>query len=217
LRTRLLLLLAVLGSAACQGTRKLSDPTLLIRTSAGKELGVSTDHGIVFLGQTAVSGDVDVTAWFGDGPSIERSVIEPVGGGLYTAEMEIRLPSVPLSFRKLRKDDEVLIVGRRGNSTWETRARVRVDPRVDGLLLSIPGELRNAPDQVGAGVYVVGQNERTDRHLIGLVSGTLELVAPDGARKSFLTVVGPDTLWRLVARRKELERKRRWVYREDVL
>ena len=52
--------------SGCRGTRTLSDPTLEIRTPAGAELGVATDYGILFLGRTSRSGEVQVVAWFGD-------------------------------------------------------------------------------------------------------------------------------------------------------
>ncbi len=214
-RTRALALVA-LFACACQGTRNLQDPTLVVQTDAGSELGVSTEYGVVFLGRSAPAGDVDITAFFGDGPSTEKTTIEPLGGGLYTAEVEIRLPSVPLHFERLERGDEVLIIGRRDGEAWQVPAAVKTDPRVEGLLLSIPSELRNAPDQVGAGVFILF-GSRWNKRLVGLVSGTLELVGADGERRAYLTVVGADELWRLVARRKEIERKRRWVYREDVL
>ena len=50
-----------------------------------------------------------------------------------------------------------------------------------------------------------------------MVSGELELVRADGSTARYVTVVGPEDLWRLVTFRRELERKRRWVYREDIL
>ena len=106
-----LLLVVSLLCSACQGVRTLSDPTLVIETSGGRELGVSTDYGIVFLGRTARSGPAEITAWFGDGPNIEKTVIEPVGNGLYTAETEIRLPQVEMSFDDPAPGRELVVVG----------------------------------------------------------------------------------------------------------
>jgi len=140
------LALAALATS-CVGSRTLTDPTLEIRTPHGSELGVSTDYGVIFLGRTAQSGSVEITAWFGDGPSIESSVIEPIGGGLYTAETEI--------------SEEAKI-------------------------------------------------------LLGLVSGKITLKNKDGER-SYLTVVGPEDLWRLVVHRRDFLQRRRWVYRQDIL
>lgn len=202
--------------AACQGTRNVMDPILEIRTPGGQELGVSTDYGVLFLGRTARSGEVNVIAWYGDGPSLEISVIEPLGDGLYTAETQIRLPAIPITFRTPRAGDVVVIQGRRGADLWEAQATVLADARVEGLLLSIPGELENAPDQVGAGIFV-NDPETGRRRLVAMVSGTLELTGEDGSSLRYLTAMGPEQIWRLVTRRQDLLQRRRWVYREDVL
>ena len=82
---RLILLVLALSfpllGSSCSGTRNLVDPVVQIHTPGGNELGVTTDYGIVFLGRTASAGDIEITAWFGDGPSIEPSSVEPIGGG----------------------------------------------------------------------------------------------------------------------------------------
>lgn len=203
-------------ASGCFAPRLVMDPTLIVETAGGVELGVSTDYGVVFLGRTARSGDVQVVAWFGDGPSIEASVIEPLGDGLYTLETEIRLPSVAMAFFDPRPGDEVRIAGRRGAEPWEVRSEVLTDPRVEGILLRVPSSLDLASDQVGAGVYV--RDEELDRPLLlGLVSGRLQLTGPDGGSREYLTVVGPTSLWRLVTHQREFPYKRRWVYREDIL
>lgn len=207
-------LLALL--AACQGTRNVMDPILEIRTPGGQELGISTDYGVLFLGRTARSGEVNVIAWFGDGPSQEISVIEPLGEGLYTAETRIRLPSIPITFRTPRAGDQVIIAGRRGSDTWEAEATVLADERVEGILLTIPGQLQDAPDQVGAAIFV-NDPDTGHRRLVALVSGVLELTAEDGGSGRYLTAVGPEHIWRLVTRRQDLLQRRRWIYREDVL
>ena len=124
---------------------------LVLQTDGGSELGVATEFGLVFLGRTARSGPVMIAAEFGDGPGIESSVIEPLGGGLYTAETEIRLPVTPLSFTTPRAGREVVVKGRRGRRDWSETTRVVSDPDVDGILLR-PGGRRS--EAVGAGVYV---------------------------------------------------------------
>lgn len=202
--------------AACQGTRNVMDPILEIQTPGGRELGVSTDYGVLFLGRTARSGEVSVVAWFGDGPSLEISVIEPLGDGLYTADTQIRLPVVPITFRTPRPGDVVQIQGRRGAERWEANATVLTDPRVEGILMTVPRQLEGAADQVGAGVFV--DNPETGRtELVALVAGTLELTNADGDRVRYLTALGPEHIWRLVTRRQDLLQRRRWIYREDVL
>ena len=210
-----LLLLAALLTA-CRGTRMLQDPTLEISTRGGRELGVSTDYGLVFLGHTARAGEVQVTAWFGDGPSIENSVIEPLGDGLYTAAMTIRLPLVQIAFKTPAPGARVLLMGRRGSEVTTSEATVRTDARIDGILLSRPGEFDDKPEQVGAGVYTVDDFSGTKR-LVGLVSGKVRLVDEGGAEREYLTVAGPEVLWRIVGRDVERGRKRRWIYRPDIL
>ncbi len=204
--------------ASCSASRTLADPTLLIETTGGRELGVSTEHGVVFLGRTARSGPVNLTVWFGDGPSVEASVIEPLGGGLYTAETEIRFPVVPMTFRTPQPGETVAIVGRRRRAKWEAPSVVVADPRVEGILIELVGELTERPSQIGAGVFVDEPAEDGGRRLlVGLVSGSMRLFDADGTVHDYLTVMGPEELWRLVTFRRDVQHKRRWVYREDIL
>ncbi|MBK7645495.1 MAG: hypothetical protein IPJ19_21090 [Planctomycetes bacterium] len=202
--------------SACVGTRKLADPVLEIRTPKGSELGVATDHGLIFLGHTANSGRAEITAWFGDGPSVEPIVIEPVGGGLYTAETEIRLPSVPISFVDPRPGDQLTIIGRDEDGTWSTSVRVANEPRALGILTDIPRRLRGHDDQTGAGVFVPDPIEPSGLRLVGLVAGIVNFQSAKGTRE-YLAIVGPQDLWRLVTHRHDETKKRRWIYRDDIL
>lgn len=219
LSTVLLLTLACvfpfLGSA-CYGTRNVVDPVVQISSPGGEELGVTTDYGIVFLGRTVRAGDIEVTAWFGDGPSIEGSTVEPIGGGIYTAETEIVLPAVPLLFDEPQPGDLVAVIGRNELGQWREIVYVREDPRVYGLLLEIPGALRGRDDQIGAGVFKYIDNDPDRLQLVGLVSGKIEL-STGGGTEEYITVMGPQQLWRLVTHRRHYPRRRPFVYREDVL
>jgi hypothetical protein len=176
---------------------------------------VSTEYGTVFLGRFARGGEIDVTAWFGDGPSLESSVVEPLGAGLFTAETEIRLPAVRLAFHQPRNGATVTVRGRNGANIWSLETAVRTDPRVDGILLQPTGSLTGSEEEIGAGVFI--GEELEDYHLLGLVSGRIELVDAGGAVTEYVTVVGPTDLWRIVAHGRDLQRKAHWVYREDVL
>lgn len=202
-------------SAACLNTHEVADPTILIHSPGGTELGVSTDYGTVFLGRFTQGGEIDVTAWFGDGPSLETSVVEPLGAGLFTAETEIRLPAVRMSFDKPAQGTTVTVRGRRGNDPWSIETSVRTDERVEGILLRPTGRLNGNPDQIGAGVFM--GEELEDYRLLGLVSGRISLVGADGSTVEYVTVVGPTDLWRIVAHRRDLQRKAHWVYRDDIL
>ena len=202
---------------ACVGTRKGVDPTLRIQSGQGSELGVSTHYGVVFLGRHTNAGPVEIEAMFGDGPSIESSVVDPLGGGLYTAETDIQLPAVPLTFKQLEPGQSVLVRGRSGRSSWERWLTVREDPRVHGILLETARELEGNPDQIGAGVFLKPTSKPYDLRLIGLVSGRIRLRNADGDWRTYLTVEGPESLWRLVTHRRKTDKRRKWVYREDVL
>jgi hypothetical protein len=214
-RWTLLALAASLVGASCAGTRHVADPTLLIRTTHGIELGASTDYGVLFLGRTARSGELEIVAWYGDGPSVEASVIEPVGEGLYTAETEIRLPRVRLGFREPRPGEQLLLVGRTEAGRWESSVRVVQDPRVQGLLLEVPRDFPDRADQIGANLFQFS-GRRQIPELVGLVSGKI-LLEGEGGPREYLTVVGPQQLWRMATHRRDLLRPTRWVYREDIL
>ncbi|MEZ6018226.1 MAG: hypothetical protein R3F49_24195 [Planctomycetota bacterium] len=113
------------------------------------------------------------------------------------------------SFDAPRAGESLIVVGRTDGGSWERTTRVVEDPREFGLLVeSFGGEFERA-DQVGAGVFrSVGDHRR---ELVGLVSGRVTL---DG--RTYLVVVGPEVTWRLVARRRDLLRRKPWVYRRDV-
>jgi hypothetical protein len=206
---------ALLLLAACASSGGPNEPSILIHSPGGTELGVSTEFGTLFLGRLARGGEIDLTTWFGDGPSLEGSVIEPLGAGLFTADTEIKLPSVPLTFHTPKHGDKVIVHAHDQHSPWSFSAEVRTDPRVEGILLR-PGKLlTGAPDQIGAGVYVTDDSERL--LLLGLVSGRIRLIDTAGAALDYVTVMGPTDLWRVVAHNRELQRKPTWVHREDLL
>ena len=208
-----------LVAGACSGTRLLTYPTVRVEAAdgSGSELGVSTEYGVVFLGRRVRSGEIDVTVWYGDGPSIEASVVEPVGGDLYTAPMEIVVPSVGIEFRDPPPDAELVLIGRRGRAQWQEGVELVRLPEVDGALLAVPDALAgDATAQTGAGLYVRDEDEDHVLRLYGLVSGRVRLGSGPEARE-YLTVVGPQDLWRLAAHHREHTRGRRWTYREDVV
>lgn len=211
---RLAPLAAALLLTACSGSRKLVDPVVVITTRNGMELGVTTQSGVVFTGATAERGEIEIEAWFGDGPTIERTIIEPVSDELFTAETDIVLPSVPISFDEPRDGESLQLMGRKDGARWSTSTRVKTDPRVFGLLLEIPSGFPDDPDQVGAGVFRRLPEHRHE--LVGLVVGKVQLER-NGSIERYLAVAGPTELWRLVAHRRDHLRKKPFVYREDIL
>ena len=196
---------------------QLADPVLVIRGPEGEELGVCTEYGPVFLGRHCRSGEVELVAWFGDGPSIEACVVEPLGGGIYTATTEIRLPQVPIRFTAPEPGTEVYVRGRRGETRWQEELKVVAHPKLRGLLLECPDSGPLSTDAgIGAGVFVPGPEGKDHMVLLGLVCGRAE-VQEGGRTHRYLVAVGADDLWRLVAWRRDWTPKPRWVYREDVL
>ncbi|MFT7668930.1 MAG: hypothetical protein ACI8X5_001630 [Planctomycetota bacterium] len=211
----LLFFISVLAS--CSGTRNFVDPIVQIKTSGGVELGVTTDYGIVFLGRTAQTGEIEVTAWFGDGPSIEDSTIEPIENSiLYTAETEIMLPAVPMLFVDPPPGSDVAVMGRNEDGSWLWISRLKSDPRVMGLMMELPPEMEGRDDQIGAGVFRYLGDDPDRLQLLGLVSGRLRLSTDEGIRE-YATIAGPDVLWKLVTLRRHYLRRRPMIYRDDVL
>lgn len=197
---------------ACVGTREAADATLRIYGESGSELGVCTSYGMVFLGRTVRAGDIDVEAHFGDGPNLESTVVEPIGHGLYTAETEIRLPAVRLKFHDPKAGDELILRGRTDDGAWEENVTVRADDHIHGLLVTAPAIMLRRDDQVGAGIFWSNPFDSNDRRLIGLVSARIRIEG-----QTYLSVLGPRDLWRLVTHRRDLLRRKPWVYREDIM
>lgn len=231
--------LALTSSCVTPNYAQVPDASLWIHNQEETELGINTDYGILFLGRKIRAGEIAITAWFGDGPSIETTVVEPIGSGLYTAETEIRLPSAILTFVNPKAGAQVTLSGRKLDGSWLAQAEVVRDPRVAGILLKpLPQERTEAkvfqprggvrassqtkhPDipnisQAGAGVFV--QRPDGQYRLLGVVSGQITLTDADGVSKQYITVLGPSETWRLAAHRRQIEDHRpRWVHREDVL
>lgn len=202
--------------AACTPLRSTArhsvDPVVLVHGSGGEELGVSTDYGIVFLGRTTQSGRVEFTTWFGDGPSREQGLVESLGELVFATECEILVPSVPLCFEPPPAGTSVIVRGRRANAEpFEITARLASAPNVTGVLLETNAELDGLTEaERGAGVFLVTPG--APLRLVGLVTGRMEL-----AGRRYVTMLGPESLWRLVVHRRNADRPRRWVYREDLL
>jgi hypothetical protein len=203
------------GTSSCAGVATYrsytADPVVEVHGPAPGELGVSTEYGVVFLGRTVRSGRVEFSAWFGDGPSREEGVVEPLGGGLYATRSEIVLPTCPITFAPPPDGTVVRVRGRRSGEPFEIEARLARDERVRGLLLEPNRNLDRLRDsQIGAGIFVAEPGKVP--RLLGLVSG--RLVMPDG--REYVTAVGPEDLWRAVVHRRNSDRPRQRVYRDDI-
>ena len=184
---RLAPLAAALLLTACSGSRKLVDPVVVITTRNGMELGVTTQSGIVFTGATAERGEVEIEAWFGDGPTIERTIIEPVSDELFTAETDIVLPSVPISFDEPRDGESLQLMGRKDGARWSTSARVKTDPAGSGCCSRSPRASRTNSTRWGPACSALSEH----RHeLVGLVVGKVQLER-NGSIERYPAVAGP--------------------------
>jgi tetratricopeptide (TPR) repeat protein len=206
---------ALAACASCVGTRTLTNPTLALRTSGGEELGVSTEYGIVFLGHTAQAGRSRSRAGSATGLTSSRPSSSrrrgPVHGrdrdppAAHPADLrDARARPAALADRPRPRRD----LGRMGRGP-ERRARAGPDhehPR--------PTARPRRPDRRRH----LRRSEQGPQPapLVGLYAGELRLSSPSGER-SYLAFVGPTDLWRLVAHRKDLLQKKRWIYRDDVL
>jgi len=187
------------------------DPVVIVHGELGDELAVSTDYGVVFLGRTAKGGRVDFTVWFGDGPAREEGLVEAVGGGVYATDSEIQLPCVRICLNTPPPGTRVIVRGRRASGPFEIETVLDADPRLTGVLLQPNEELEKLTDEaLGAGIFYL--EPQKPLQLVGLLSGRVEL---DG--RHFFTAVGPEDLWRVVVHRRNSDRPRRWVYREDIM
>ncbi|MDP6741377.1 MAG: hypothetical protein QF404_15310, partial [Planctomycetota bacterium] len=78
--------------------------------------------------------------------------------------------------------------------------------------ITAPEVMLRRDDQVGAGVFWSNPFDSNDRRLLGLVSARIRIEG-----KNYLCVLGPRDLWRLVTHRRDLLRRKPWVYREDIM
>ena len=124
---------------------------------------------------------------------------------------------LPISFDLPAAGTPVTVFGRNGRESWEEIVNVQADPRVTGFLLPWIQRFDGHPELVGAGVFVVDEIDPRLKRLVGLVSGRIELTAADGTSAVYLAVVGPSELWRLVTAKRDNSKKRKWVYREDIM
>jgi hypothetical protein len=191
---RSLFLALLLASFACSSFPEQS--VLLVQTTGGQEVAVSTPHGIVFAGRTSTEGMARIVGFFGDGPAIETVEIVPLAPQLCTADPEIRFFEVELSFEPPRPGETLRLAGYVEGARWAGSGRVVSD---EGGVHLEGGSL---PDSAAA------FREEEDRwRLVALVT------SGEGGRAS---LVGPETLWRVLFRPRPYARGEEIPRRPDV-
>ncbi len=144
-------------------------PVVQITTTRGTELGVSTDEGILFLGRTAQQGPAKVFYFLGPSPLVEVGEVLPLGGPLSTVQLEVDIPTIPISFEPVRPGEELVLMGLDGPRVWQHPVRAVDNAElVNGTVLEQPAGLELQPWHIGAGVF-----RRTDGGLalVGLLKG----------------------------------------------
>ena len=76
--------------------------------------------------------------------------------------------------------------------------------------------MRGRPDQIGAGVYSIPDGDLSKMRLVGIASGIITISTENGDT-DYLAAFGPQHLWRLVTHRRDHNRRKPWVYRDDIL
>ena len=165
-----------------------SRPVARIETRGGVEFGATTRDGILFLGRTATEGPCRVHYFLGGEPTpqVEDGEIHPLGGVLYTADIDLKHQNVGILERNLTPNDLLFALVHTPLDAPEIPVHLTKDPEVEGDVLDWPGARLPA----GTGVFV---REGNDLLLVGLVSGEVT-VEGDGGTRKYLTLAGPDRL-----------------------
>ncbi len=177
----------------------------------GRELGVSTTEGIIFLGSTGREGRAKVLLFYGDIPYVETGKIVPAGGGLYRIELDVTHQGVPISLQWPRAGEEFLMMGIKDGTVWKEYTRLANEKGIYGAVFEFPEGLDLDPSQAGAGIFRIEKNGLLS--LVGLVKGIAEL-EPKGSK--WICAAGLQDLKEcMIAKRKILPEKK-VIHRPDM-
>ena len=202
------LAIALLGGCAIRGR---IHPIVEVLTQGGRELGVSTTDGVLFLGTTAGKGWARVVLFYGDIPYEETAEIRPAGGGIYKLEMDVRHQGVPIAVRWPRPGEDLLLMGMRNGKTWTAWTRLARAEGVYGEVYELPSGLDLDATQAGAGIFRKGRGGNLS--LLGLVKGTAVLL-PSG--KKWLCVAGLRDLKACMLARRDVLPPKKVIHRPDL-
>lgn len=199
---------ALLGGCAIRGR---VHPLVEVQTKGGRELGVSTTDGVLFLGTTAQEGRAQVILFYGDIPYEETAMIEPAGGGVYRLKLDVRHQGVPIAVRWPRPGEDLLLMGMRNGKIWRAWTRLAQDKGVYGEVYELPPGFHLDPSQAGAGIFRRGRGGNLS--LLGLVKGTAVLM-PSG--KKWLCVAGLRDLKECMVARRDVLAPKKVIHRPDL-
>ena len=170
-RPALWLMLTLAGLALSCNFRYLERPEFPIvgvTTTGGREQGVATDDGVLFLARSAQKGPAKVLYWIEGAPIIEAGTIGEVGGGIYDVDLDVDIPTVPISFEPLRTGEPLVLVTIEASGP-QRRSVVAADTSLtSGGAVRASASLKLAPEHVGAGVF---RDTDAGLALVGLVKG----------------------------------------------
>ena len=190
-----------------------SRPVALIElVEKPSRLGVTTDHGIVFLNEDDAVGACRVHYFLGDDLVVESGELREVGGLYHLAEIDLKTPAVPMIDRDLRVGDALVAIVLDVEQGSVDRIDVELaSGDVEGYALKWPG--RDLP--AGAGIFLVRDDKFAgELKFVGLATGLATRAGPNGTEK-FITFAGPARIREALALPRPMFRKRKVIHRPD--
>ncbi len=203
-----LALCAALG--ACRNTKlyPADVPIVGVTTTGGKELGVATDQGVLFLGRTAEKGPAKVLYHIDAAPVVEAGRVVPVGGSLFEVLLDVPVATVPISFEPLRPSESLIMMWLDGDEVRTHPVEVSSDPIVYGTAVRRPAGLVLAAEHVGAGVF---RDTDAGLALVGLVKASARVTGGE----EYLLLAGLPELRAAFLRPQPAVPKLEAIYRAD--
>lgn len=187
-------------------------PVVRIETNRGVEYGAATDHGILFLGRTATEGPCRVHYFLGPQVYVEDGVIQPAGGILYFADIDLKHQTAPLFARDVLPNDQLFALSMTEDDTYETGLRLAREAGIDGDIAYHPG----SPLAIGTPLFVrAGEGEDERLHFVGLVAGEATLEEEEKRPRRFIVFAGADRVREMLLEPQPDPKPRRVKHRPD--
>jgi hypothetical protein len=191
----LLALPAVLASAGCSGWffsgvdyPDRSRPIARVETQGGIEYGATTEFGVLFLGRTATEGPCRVRMFLGEQLIVDDGKIEPFGGGIWRASIDLVGQGAPLWTSPITASQDLVALCLDGPLAVDVPVQLALLDGVDGDVIEAPG--RDLP--AGTPIFVRDEAERL--WFAGLVSARATLQGAGGGTTELFVFAGPRAL-----------------------